>query len=106
MRRLKVDFIDLLYQHYVDQDVTNEDVAGAEKDLIQEDKVKHFGLSEAGIETICRAHAVQPFTALRCMRDIPGHLHAVLGSFHPETPDVKLLVFNLETRDFSSWQGN
>jgi len=74
MRRLKVDFIDLLYQHYVDPDVTNEDVAGAVKDLIQEGKVKHFGLSGAG-----RAHAVQPFTALQCMRDIPGHLHAVLG---------------------------
>jgi aryl-alcohol dehydrogenase-like predicted oxidoreductase len=65
LKRLKVDTIDLLYQHRVDPDVPIEDVAGAVKDLIQEGKVKHFGLSEAGVQTIRRAHAVQPVTALQ-----------------------------------------
>jgi aryl-alcohol dehydrogenase-like predicted oxidoreductase len=65
LRRLKVDVIDLLYQHRVDPNVPIEDVAGAVKDLIQEGKVKHFGLSEAGVQTIRRAHAVQPVTALQ-----------------------------------------
>jgi aryl-alcohol dehydrogenase-like predicted oxidoreductase len=65
LRRLKVDAIDLFYQHRVDPDVPIEDVAGAVKDLIQEGKVKHFGLSEAGVQTIRRAHAVQPVTALQ-----------------------------------------
>ncbi len=65
LKRLKVDVIDLLYQHRVDPDVPIEDVAGAVKDLIQEGKVKHFGLSEAGVGTIRRAHAVQPVTALQ-----------------------------------------
>jgi aryl-alcohol dehydrogenase-like predicted oxidoreductase len=60
-----VDVIDLLYQHRVDPDVPIEDVAGAVKDLIQQGKVKHFGLSEAGVQTIRRAHAVQPLTALQ-----------------------------------------
>jgi aryl-alcohol dehydrogenase-like predicted oxidoreductase len=63
--RLGVDAIDLFYQHRVDPDVPIEDVAGAVKDLIQEGKVKHFGLSEAGVQTIRRAHAVQPVTALQ-----------------------------------------
>jgi aryl-alcohol dehydrogenase-like predicted oxidoreductase len=63
--RLKVDAIDLLYQHRVDPDVPIEDVAGAVKDLIRQGKVKHFGLSEAGVQTIRRAHAVQPVTALQ-----------------------------------------
>lgn len=63
--RLKTDVIDLLYQHRVDPDVPIEDVAGTVKVLIQEGKVKHFGLSEAGIGTIRRAHAVQPVTALQ-----------------------------------------
>ena len=63
--RLKVDVIDLFYQHRVDPDVPIEDVAGAVKDLIAEGKVKHFGLSEAGVQTIRRAHAVQPVTALQ-----------------------------------------
>ena len=58
LRRLKVDTIDLLYQHRVDPDVPIEDVAGAMRDLIEEGKVKHFGLSEAGVQTIRRAHAV------------------------------------------------
>jgi len=57
--------IDLLYQHRVDPDVPIEDVAGAVKDLIREGKVKHFGLSEAGVQTIRRAHAVQPVAALQ-----------------------------------------
>ena len=57
--------IDLFYQHRVDPDVPIEDVAGAVKDLIQAGKVKHFGLSEAGAQTIRRAHAVQPVTALQ-----------------------------------------
>src|SRR6185436_13479624 len=65
LKRLKVDVIDLLYQHRVDPDVPIEDVAGAVKDLIQQGKVKHFGLSEAGVQTIRRAHAVQPLTALQ-----------------------------------------
>ena len=65
LRRLRVDVIDLLYQHRVDPDVPIEDVAGAVKDLIEEGKVKHFGLSEAGVQTIRRAHAVQPLTALQ-----------------------------------------
>ncbi len=65
LRRLRVDAIDLFYQHRVDPDVPIEDVAGAVKDLIQEGKVKHFGLSEAGVQTIRRAHAVQPVTAVQ-----------------------------------------
>ncbi|AXJ04775.1 aldo/keto reductase [Pseudomonas fluorescens] len=65
LRRLKTDYIDLLYQHRVDPDVPIEDVAGVVKDLIGEGKVKHFGLSEAGAQTIRRAHAVQPVTALQ-----------------------------------------
>jgi len=65
LRRLRVDSIDLFYQHRVDPDVPIEDVAGAVKDLIREGKVKHFGLSEAGARTIRRAHAVQPVTALQ-----------------------------------------
>ena len=65
LKRLKVDTIDLFYQHRVDPDVPIEDVAGAVKELIQEGKVKHFGLSEAGARTIRRAHAVQPVTAVQ-----------------------------------------
>jgi len=65
LKRLRVDVIDLFYQHRVDPDVPIEDVAGAVKDLIQEGKVKHFGLSEAGVQTIRRAHAVQPVTAVQ-----------------------------------------
>jgi len=65
LKRLNIDVIDLFYQHRVDPDVPIEDVAGAVKDLIQEGKVKHFGLSEAGARTIRRAHAVQPVTALQ-----------------------------------------
>jgi aryl-alcohol dehydrogenase-like predicted oxidoreductase len=63
--RLGVDTIDLLYQHRVDPDVPIEDVAGVVRDLIEEGKVKHFGLSEAGVQTIQRAHAVQPVTAVQ-----------------------------------------
>jgi aryl-alcohol dehydrogenase-like predicted oxidoreductase len=62
---LRTDVIDLFYQHRVDPNVPIEDVAGAVKDLIREGKVKHFGLSEAGVGTIRRAHAVQPVTALQ-----------------------------------------
>jgi aryl-alcohol dehydrogenase-like predicted oxidoreductase len=65
LKRLKTDVIDLFYQHRVDPDVPIEDVAGAVKDLIREGKVRHFGLSEAGVQTIRRAHAVQPVTALQ-----------------------------------------
>jgi aryl-alcohol dehydrogenase-like predicted oxidoreductase len=65
LKRLKVEVIDLLYQHRVDPNVPIEDVAGAVKELIQQGKVKHFGLSEAGVQTIRRAHAVQPVTALQ-----------------------------------------
>jgi len=65
LKRLKVEKIDLLYQHRVDPTVPIEDVAGAVKELISQGKVKHFGLSEAGVQTIRRAHAVQPLTALQ-----------------------------------------
>jgi aryl-alcohol dehydrogenase-like predicted oxidoreductase len=65
LKRLKTDRIDLFYQHRVDPDVPMEHVAGAVKELIQQGKVKHFGLSEAGVESIRRAHAVQPVTALQ-----------------------------------------
>jgi aryl-alcohol dehydrogenase-like predicted oxidoreductase len=65
LKRLKVDAIDLLYQHRVDPNVPIEDVAGAVRDLIREGKVKHFGLSEPGAQTIRRAHAVQPITAIQ-----------------------------------------
>jgi aryl-alcohol dehydrogenase-like predicted oxidoreductase len=65
LKRLRTDVIDLFYQHRVDPDVPIEDVAGAEKELIQAGKVRHFGLSEAGVQTIRRAHAVQPVAALQ-----------------------------------------
>ena len=65
LKRLRTDVIDLFYQHRVDPDVPIEDVAGAVKELIQAGKVKHFGLSEAGVQTIRRAHAVQPVAALQ-----------------------------------------
>jgi aryl-alcohol dehydrogenase-like predicted oxidoreductase len=65
LKRLRIETIDLLYQHRVDPEVPIEDVAGAVKDLIQQGKVKHFGLSEAGAQTIRRAHAVQPVTAVQ-----------------------------------------
>jgi aryl-alcohol dehydrogenase-like predicted oxidoreductase len=65
LKRLKVDAIDLFYQHRVDPDVPIEDVAGAVRDLIQEGKVRHFGLSEAGARTIRRAHAIQPVSAVQ-----------------------------------------
>jgi aryl-alcohol dehydrogenase-like predicted oxidoreductase len=65
LKRLKTDVIDLFYQHRVDPNVPIEDVAGAVKELIQQGKVKHFGLSEAGVQTIRRAHAVQPVAALQ-----------------------------------------
>ena len=65
LKRLRIDVIDLFYQHRVDAQVPIEDVAGTVKDLIREGKVKHFGLSEAGVKTIRRAHAIQPVTALQ-----------------------------------------
>src|SRR6202051_3839612 len=65
LKRLKTNVIDLFYQHRVDPGVPIEDVAGAVKELIQQGKVKHFGLSEAGVQTIRRAHAVQPVAALQ-----------------------------------------
>lgn len=65
LKRLRTDFIDLFYQHRVDPDVPIEEVAGAVKELIAEGKIKHFGLSEAGIQTIRRAHAIQPVTAVQ-----------------------------------------
>src|SRR6185369_4590335 len=65
LRRLRVDALDLFYQHRVDLNVPIEDVAGAVTDLIKEGKVKHFGLSEAGVKTIRKAHAVQPITAIQ-----------------------------------------
>jgi aryl-alcohol dehydrogenase-like predicted oxidoreductase len=65
LKRLKTDYIDLFYQHRVDPNIPIEDVAGIVKELIQEGKVKHFGLSEAGVKTIRRAHAIQPITAVQ-----------------------------------------
>jgi len=65
LKRLRTDWIDLLYQHRVDPNVPIEDVAGAVKELVAQGKVRHFGLSEAGVRTIRRAHAVQPVTALQ-----------------------------------------
>src|SRR6266446_35319 len=65
LKRLRTDVVDLYYQHRVDPSVPIEDVAGTVKDLIQQGKVKHFGMSEAGVKTIRRAHAVQPVTALQ-----------------------------------------
>ena len=65
LKRLRTDRIDLLYQHRVDPNVPIEDVAGAVKELIRQGKVKHFGLSEAGVQAIRRAHAVQPVAALQ-----------------------------------------
>jgi aryl-alcohol dehydrogenase-like predicted oxidoreductase len=65
LKRLKTDVIDLFYQHRVDPDLPIEDVAGAVKDLIQQGKVKYFGLSEPGVQTVRRAHAVQPVTAIQ-----------------------------------------
>src|SRR5213080_1126431 len=65
LKRLRTDVIDLFYQHRVDPNLPIEEVAGAVKELIQQGKVKHFGLSEAGVQTIRRAHAVQPVTALQ-----------------------------------------
>src|SRR6478672_6942498 len=65
LKRLKADVIDLFYQHRVDPNVPIEDVAGVVKDLIRQGKVKHFGLSEAGVQTIRRAHSVQPVAALQ-----------------------------------------
>src|SRR5882762_10325296 len=65
LKRLRTNVIDLFYQHRVDPNVPIEDVAGAVKDLVKEGKVKHFGLSEAGVQTIRRAHTVQPVTALQ-----------------------------------------
>ena len=66
LKRLRTDVIDLYYQHRVDPNVPIEDVAGAVKELIQQGKVKHFGLSEAGVQTIRRAHSIQPVTAVQC----------------------------------------
>src|SRR5204863_3969290 len=65
LKRLNTDVVDLFYQHRVDPNVPIEEVAGAVKELIQAGKVRHFGLSEAGVQTIRRAHAVQPVTALQ-----------------------------------------
>jgi aryl-alcohol dehydrogenase-like predicted oxidoreductase len=72
LKRLRTDHIDLFYQHRVDPAVPIEDVAGTVKDLIQQGKVRHFGLSEAGVRTIRRAHAVQPVTALESIRSGGG----------------------------------
>jgi aryl-alcohol dehydrogenase-like predicted oxidoreductase len=95
LKRLKTDRIDLFYQHRVDPDVPIEDVAGTVKDLIGEGKVKHFGLSEAGAQTIRRAHAVQPVAALQSEyslwwrepeRDILPTLEALNIGFVPFSP--------------------
>ncbi len=86
LKRLRTDYIDLFYQHRVDPDVPIEDVAGTVGELIEEGKVRHFGLSEAGVDTICRAHATYPVTALQSeyslwTRDTEDRILAVLGQF-------------------------
>ena len=95
LKRLNIDRIDLFYQHRVDPDVPIEDVAGAVKDLIREGKVKHFGLSEAGVQTIRRAHAVQPVAALQSEyslwwrepeREVLGTLEELGIGFVPFSP--------------------
>jgi aryl-alcohol dehydrogenase-like predicted oxidoreductase len=95
LKRLNIDRIDLFYQHRVDPDVPIEDVAGAVKDLIREGKVKHFGLSEAGAQTIRRAHAVQPVSALQSEyslwwrepeREVLGTLEELGIGFVPFSP--------------------
>ncbi len=95
LKRLKVEAIDLFYQHRIDPDVPIEDVAGAVKDLIQERKVKHFGLSEAGVQTIRRAHAVQSVTAVhseyslwwrRPEAEVLPHLEELGIGFVPYSP--------------------
>ena len=85
LRRLRTDYIDLLYQHRVDPDVPIEDVAGTVQGMIDADRVRHFGLSEAGAQTIRRAHAVQPVTALQSeyslwTRDPEGNIIPTLES--------------------------
>ena len=95
LKRLNIDRIDLFYQHRVDPDVPIEDVAGAVKDLIREGKVKHFGLSEAGVQTIRRAHTVQPVAALQSEyslwwrepeREVLGTLEELGIGFVPFSP--------------------
>jgi aryl-alcohol dehydrogenase-like predicted oxidoreductase len=95
LKRLNIDRIDLFYQHRVDPDVPIEDVAGAVNDLIREGKVKHFGLSEAGVQTIRRAHAVQPVAALQSEyslwwrepeREVLGTLEELGIGFVPFSP--------------------
>lgn len=95
LKRLRIDAIDLFYQHRVDPDVPIEDVAGTVRDLIREGKVRHFGLSEAGVQTIRRAHAVQPVTALQSEyslwwrapeADVFPVLHELGISFVPFSP--------------------
>jgi aryl-alcohol dehydrogenase-like predicted oxidoreductase len=95
LKRLRVEAIDLFYQHRPDPNVPIEDVAGAVKDLIQAGKVKHFGLSEADAETIRRAHAVQPVTALQSVFHLVGVLPflSLLPSFHLPLPP-SLIVKN------------
>src|SRR5215831_16840460 len=83
LKRLKIDVIDLLYQHRVDPDVPIEDVAGAVKDLIRQGKVKHFGLSEPGVQTVRRAHAVQPVTALLKPANLCNNAIVAQVSFWP-----------------------
>jgi aryl-alcohol dehydrogenase-like predicted oxidoreductase len=98
LKRLKVTTIDLLYQHRVDPNVPIEDVAGTVKELIQQGKVKHFGLSEASAQTIRRAHAVQPVTAVQSeyslwTRDVEhtGVLDAARNSESASSRSVRLV---------------
>ena len=86
LQRLHIDAIDLFYQHRVDPNVPIEDVAGTVKELIQEGKVRHFGLSEAGVQTIRRAHAVQPVTALQSEYSLWWSLLASIAQRKSATP--------------------
>jgi len=103
LKRLRIDAIDLFYQHRVDPDVPIEDVAGAVKDLIQQGKVKHFGLSEAGAQTIRRAHPVQPVAAVqseyslwwrRAEEEVLPTLEELGIGFVPFSPLGKAAVIN------------
>jgi len=98
LKRLNTDRIDLFYQHRVDPNVPIEEVAGAVKDLIQQGKVKHFGLSEAGVHTIRRAHAVHPVTALQSEYSLVERARA--GN-HPNARRVRDWIRSFQP----SWQG-
>jgi aryl-alcohol dehydrogenase-like predicted oxidoreductase len=114
LKRLRIEAIDLFYQHRVDPDVPIEDVAGTVKDLINEGKVKHFGLSEAGVQTTRRAHAVQPVTAVQGEyslwrrepeKELLPALEELGIGFVPHSPLGKgFLTGEVETTGYLQWR--